>query len=223
MIPLFACCTALLFACCSAVYAQRNSSSIGIGAAINPVTLYTESEGSDGTLSVPVQTAALFVPLQLGETFRIEPQFGLLSTSTERTAYSGTNVASGRIERTKTGMMIGTGLFYTFLPDTTTRGYVGARVGWIQAKNSLEFVPLGKGENVVTTYKQSSAFYGAAIGGEYYLSHFMSLGMELGLTAISFGDVEYEVTPSVTPPSLPDVSQSALSTNALVFVRFYLQ
>lgn len=223
MMRIFVWCMCFTLATFATVSAQSTSSfSLGIGAAINPVTLYTESAGSDGTLSVPVQTTAFFIPLQLTSSFRVEPQFGLISTSTERTAYSGTSVTSGRIERSQSGMIIGSGLFYTFSPDTTTRGYIGTRLGWIKAHNSLTFTPLGKGEFVETVYRQTSAFYGAAFGGEYYLSRFMSLGVELNLTAISFGDIEYEVTPSLESPSQPEISQSAFSTNALVFVRFYL-
>lgn len=224
MMRILMCCTPFLWVAFTTVSAKNTSSfTFGIGAAINPVTLYTESAGSDGSLSVPVQTTAFFLPVQLSASFRIEPQFGLISTSTERTAYSGTSVTSGRIERSQSGMIIGSGLFYTFSPDTTTRGYVGTRLGWIKAHNSLTFTPLGKGELVETIYRQTSAFYGAAFGGEYYLSRFMSLGAELSLTAISFGDIEYEATPSLEKSPLPEISQSALSTNALVFVRFYLQ
>lgn len=194
---------------------------IGIGAAINPVTAYTTSAGSDGVLTVPVQTAALFAPIQFSKDFRLEPQFGLLSTTVEKNTKDSDGKARGTLTYSQSGMMLGTGAFYTFTPDSSTLGYIGARLGVILSRNSTEFNAVDNTE-AHAIYSQTTMFYGPTFGGEYYLSRFMSLGVELGLTFMSFGEVNYEAQPSLPDANAPEISQSAISTNALVFVRFYL-
>lgn len=199
-----------------------NDFRIGLGAAINPVTVYTGSAGSDGILTVPVQTAALFAPLQFGAGFRLEPQFGLLSATTDKTTRDGDGSDRGTLTYSQSGTMLGTGAFYTFTPDSSTLGYIGARFGMLISKNSTEFNAVD-GTNTHAIYSQTTVFYGPAFGGEYYLSRFMSLGVELGLTFMSFGDVEYDAQPWLPDPNAPEFSQTSISTNALVFVRFYLE
>jgi hypothetical protein len=193
----------------------------GVGAAINPVTLYTASAGSDGVLTVPVQTAALFAPLQFGNHFRLEPQFGLVSTTVEKNTRDSDGNARGTLTYSQSGIMLGTGIFYTFTPDASTLGYIGARLGVILSGNSTEFNAVD-GDKAHAKYNQTTMFYGPAFGGEYALSKFMSLGVELGLNFMSFGEVSYDAQPYIPDPNAPEVSQSAISTNALVFVRFYL-
>lgn len=193
----------------------------GVGAAINPVTLYTTSAASDGVLTVPIQTAALFAPMQFSEEFRLEPQFGLVSTSVEKNTKDSDGNVRGTLTYGQSGLMLGTGAFYTFAPDSSTLGYIGTRLGVILSKNSTEFNAVD-GDKAHANYSQTILFYGPTFGGEYYLSRFMSLGVELGLTFMSFGDIGYDAQPSLPDPNAPEISQNAISTNALVFVRFYL-
>lgn len=212
--------TFALMAACAPACAQ-NDARFGLGAAINPITLLVESDGSNGNLTVPVQTAALFLPMQFSEHVRIEPQFSLLSLSVQKTTRDDEGNTRGTLEGTTSGVMLGTGIFYGFTADASTRGYAGIRVGVITASSVSTYTPV-EDETVEVSYSQTNVFYGPALGGEYYLSGSMSLGMELGLNVLSYGSVDYETTPSLPDPSRSDVEQSAVSTGALVFVRFYL-
>ncbi len=210
----------LVCAACTAT-AQTDEFRIGFGAAINPISILTESDGSDGNLTVPVQTAAIFLPMLFGEHLRIEPQFSLISLSESKVTKDDAGKTRGTYEGNTSGLMLGTGVFYGFHLDTSTKGYIGARMGIISSSSSAVFTPVSGGESHVS-YSQINLFYGPAIGGEYYLSSRMSLGMEVGLNILSYGKVEYEAQPSISDPSRADIDQTMVSTGALVFARLYL-
>ena len=211
----------LLFCTVFSAFAQVEEFRIGFGVAINPITVLTESDGSDGNLTVPIQTAGIFVPMLFDNSIRIEPQFSLLKLSETKVTRDDNGNPRGTLETSTTGLMLGTGAFYGFTLDSATTGYIGVRAGIISSSNIEQFTPVS-GDQAEVSYSQTNLFYGPALGGEYYLSRYMSLGMELGLNVLSYGEVEYEARPSFSDPSRADIDQSSLSTSGLVFIRLYL-
>ncbi len=211
----------LLVCIVSTATAQDDEFRIGFGAAINPITLLTESDGSNGNLTVPIQTAAVFLPMLFGENLRVEPQFSLIRLAEDKITKDDAGKTRGTYEGTTSGLMLGTGVFYGFDLDAATKGYLGARFGIISSSSSAVFTPVN-GDDSEVSYSQINLFYGPALGGEYYLSRHMSLGVELGLNVLSYGNVDYEAEPSIPDPSRSEVDQTLISTSALVFARLYL-
>lgn len=215
---------ALCLVVCAAAsaMAQPVDFRIGAGVAVNPVTIMTESDGSNGNLSVPVHTAAVFMPMLFSGYLFVEPQFSLLSLSETKTTKNDAGIVRGTLESNTTGLVLGSGFFYKFALDKATQGYVGGRFGIISASSTSSFTPASGNGSTDVSYTQLNFFYGPALGGEFFLSAFMSLGMEAGLNVLSYGSVTYKAQPSINDPSRPDISQTAISTSALVFARLYL-
>jgi hypothetical protein len=200
------CCIQLLF-CLSLVVAQETKPKIGIGVSLNPTALLSTSSSS--IMFLPVGFTNIHVPFDVGKNFRVEPEAGIFTYSYETTAGGSTSSSSTSIIR------IGSGFFYQMPVDETFNTYVGPRVGLLFSTET------SKSSSSSTEYKTSETDFsvGLALGGEYLISPHFSLGGEVQLNYVSFGE------PSVTPSSSTNatVTRSLFTNNALVFFRWYYQ
>ena len=106
---------------------------------------------------------------------------------------------------------IGLGAFYSHVLENNFNTYFGPRIGFLFNSSTSHYT--GSPE---TTTSETDFFIGFCTGGEYLLSSHFSLGGEVQLNYISFG--EPDVSPSTSTSSR---SQSIFTTNALVFFRWY--
>src|SRR5207244_2058680 len=131
--------------------AQEDSAKVGVGLAFlasNPVGQLTG-------------TSTLYLPVQTGRSFRVEPTLGWHHASVEETSSDPTSPVNG-ISESSSALLLGIGLFGTARPGSGTLLYYGPRLGvaWSrvrdtdQAGNSLK-------------ESQTDWFAIAALGGQH--------------------------------------------------------
>ncbi len=150
----------------------------------------------------------MLIPVQLGNFFRIEPEFGMRSLASEQGK-------DGNIKRSTLNLRGGLGLLFTY--PVTTKGLVtaGVRAGAIVSTGSQE---RDGDDGTITTESSQFGFYaGAASGGEFFLSSSVSIGGEIWFGAVRLGDIE-------TTGEEADNSQEdffLLGTSGTVALRWY--
>lgn len=154
---------------------------------------------------LPVSMGNVHVPIQITDSFRIEPEFGLLSTSSD----DGDDNTESNLN-----LRLGVGLLFTHAMTKDTNVYGGARLGVIFNTREED-----NGNNTVTTSR--TGFVGGGVsGGEYFFSPAFSVGGEFQLNVISLGDETIEAD---GVEDSTEESDLIISTNTLVMVRWYFQ
>jgi hypothetical protein len=200
---------------------------IGIGVGLNsgstPIILF-QSSSSSGIVpfyaSLPI---TIQVPIVLSG-FRIEPEFGLFSTSSSST--TGNNVN----EDAFSAMRFAAGLYYGKSLSENANLYVGPRLGMLLLSTTSKNVDTlfsGGQETRTSESSSSNILLEAVIGGEYMLSQHFSLGAEAQLGLLLEGDEETSTSRTPAPP-IPqptpvktEESGTHIQTNARVTARFY--
>jgi hypothetical protein len=200
----------------STAAAQNAPRTFGVGVSLNPSALVVSEDA--GNLFLPVGFTNITLPITISENFRIEPEFGILTTNSYDEA-SGLPTVSR--DNTTSATRFGTGIFYRMPIAESFAAYAGPRVGLQLINNTVEAVD--QGETSTRTRSQTNIHFGGAVGGEYMLSQHFSLGAEAQLNYVSMGEITttYEPEPIAPPTEGGESSQSLFATNALIFARFY--
>jgi hypothetical protein len=190
--------------CLSLAVSQESHTIIGVGVSLNPTALFSTSTSS--TLFLPVGFTNIYIPIMVSANFRIEPEAGIYSLSSENTSGSFTS------KSTSTMLRLGVGLLYVFSSESSFSSYVGPRLGILS--NSSTSSSTGSSELKTS---ETDFFIGLCVGGEHSFSAHFSIGGEVQMNYISFGE------PDRTPaqPTTSTRTQSAFTNNALMFFRWY--
>ena len=193
--------------CLSTAFSQEEKGRLGLGVSLNPTALFSGSTTS--TVFLPVGLTDIYLTLDNGKGFRLEPEFGIYSTSSESSTgapYASSSSSSASLIR------IGTGVFGMFLRDSSFNAYAGPRVGVLLTSQTSQ-----SGTSPETTTSESDIYVGFSLGGEYYLSPHFSLGGEVQLNYIKFGEPKRD--PAST--TLSTSTRSMYTNNAVMFFRWY--
>jgi hypothetical protein len=134
--------------------AQEQRPTLGIGASINPEAAFSP-------------TVEIYVPIRLGQQFRLEPSVGIFTRDRDAPGVDTSDVT------------VGIGAFYMMPIAAAADVYVGGRL-------KLNFASRDDGVNDDSDTDLTVA---AALGGEYYLVPQLSLGVEAQLGLYQLGDV----------------------------------
>ena len=157
----------------------------------------------------------LFVPLNLGRHFRLEPQIGWHTGSFEEVASDPSSPANNVSGSTRV-LLLGVGLLGTQRPgDGATILYYGPRVGLAWTRGNITDGSSGSS----LTETQSSWYANVVVGGEHLVSH-LSIGGEVGLGYLHNGTPHWTQSGTATFTA-SDTKGHDLGTNATALVRWY--
>jgi len=149
---------------------------------------------------------AIFIPINLGKTFRLEPEIGFTMTN-----INGVNEVSGEKTNNSTqSFRLGVGAFFLQKLGATTRLYVGPRVSAVMMTIEDDD---GSGNTNPISYTHMNL--GASLGAEHFLTMRFSLGAEAQANVTILGEGEPD-----DGDSLGD-DGTIISTNTLFMARFY--
>jgi hypothetical protein len=153
--------------------------------------------------TLPIDLANFSVIIR-GSGFRIEPSLGYFSTSSEYTYQSNTSKSSS------SNFRIGALIAYNNSSVESMNFYYGLTIGAL-------FTSMHNESTVSTTtdHSKTDFFIGPAVGGEYMINEHFSFGGEINVNYISIGNYSDSGT-------LGDLSQSAISTRGIIYVRWYV-
>lgn len=183
---------------------------LGVGLAPFEVVLLDED------VVPPASSAGLYLPIDIGPSFRLEPEIGILRY-TESARLDG--VESGVA---LTNLRVGAGFLYRAALGENGQGYVGPRLALVLHSEEKRS-PNGEDDRTSTTTKSRSDFVlGLVGGGEYFFTPSFSLGAEAQLGMRFLGDTTTEREPAPDgPPSDADTSGFVLETRSLFFARVF--
>lgn len=187
---------------------QEGRTQFGVGVNLAP-SLLTLAGSSQGAY-LPIGLWNLFFPIRFGRSFKLEPEVGILSVSSEASVSGTTANSKG------TSLRLGVGAFIVMpLGGGATQMYVGPRVLLLSTSTSVDYSSTGYSSSQSSS--ETDWVIGLALGGEHFFSPHFSLGAELQVNYVTFG------TPSYTPSSgqQPSESRSLIGTNGLLLLRAY--
>ena len=189
-----------------AVRAQESDVRVGLGVSFAQ-NLFI---GSTTNLYYPVNFTTFSIPLFLTKNFRIEPDFGLLTYSDERTL-SDKSVDG----RSSTQMRIGMALQYMIRNlggSENVAAYVGPHVDILPTSTKDTFTG-----SVDRTSSRTDLVIGLECGGEYSFAKCFSIGGEVQLNYIGIGET------TTSPPSSSTTSESEhfINVSSSVVVRWF--
>jgi hypothetical protein len=193
-----------MLALVSAAEAQERRT-VGLGVKINPLALIT-SEDTQAPL-LPLGLTSFSIPINVSRNFRVEPEFGLWSSS-ETVTSTFPPPATGDISSTY--ISAGAGVMYQQPIDDSFNAYGGIRGGIVASSQTLR-----QGSTTIDR-SETDFFVGPCGGGEYLFSPHFSMGTELQINYIKFGEPETDAT--TTEPR----NRSSIVTNAVIICRVYL-
>jgi hypothetical protein len=157
----------------------------------------------------------LFVPVNVGSHFRLEPQLGWRTGSFNEVASDSTSTANN-VSASSRVLLLGVGLLRTQRPgDGATILYYGPRVGLAWSRGNVSDGTSGAS----LTETQNSWYANAVLGGEHLFSH-LSIGGEVGLGYLHHGTPHWTQT-GPTTFAASDTKGHDLGTNATALVRWY--
>lgn len=183
----------------------ESKTQFGIGVSLNPNALIALGTGVEFFL--PIGFTNIYVPIMPSPGFRIEPDAGIFSTSSETSGGGSTSKSSSSFLR------VGVGLFLVSSPEPSFNAYAGPRLGLLSVSSSSSL----SGGGPENKSSEMDFFIGFCVGGEYLFSQHFSVGGEAQVNYISFGNPDR--TPAPTTPSTR--TQSMITNNAVVFFRWY--
>lgn len=169
---------------------------VGVGVSVADVsTVFADANEESGFIPLPT----VLVPIDVSETFRVEPLIGYTRLSSERPSFDG----SETIEFTTNVLRLGIGAFGGLTRDDTHL-YYGVRGGYNRISTS-------SGDDEDDGEPFDGFFVSPTLGGSYFFSDFFSLGgeVEARYTSFSGGDDDFEM------------SSSTLALRPSLVVRFY--
>ncbi|MBI3258318.1 MAG: outer membrane beta-barrel protein [Ignavibacteriae bacterium] len=192
---------------------SQNKFTFGIGVGVTPSSLESRSLFglTDNNLSSVVLPVSVFVVFDIGNLFRIEPEFGINSQSLTFTSTSPSYPESQKI--TLQSIKFGLGVMVKQKIASSAHSYFGIRGGYLAYSLNSE------DSQSTDPDKFSRPFFTAAAvaGGEYFLGRQFSLGAEVNIGYLSIGEEKV----SSSSRSSSKLTGSGLFTNAQVTARFY--
>jgi hypothetical protein len=210
LIKSFLCCGLLLLFVVSAK-AQDDRIRLGFGVGIGMNSLLgSPAYGDFSALSMPASFANFTFVIR-GNNFRFEPNFGYFSFSETRDVTNP--YESYKRELTSSNFRLGAVIAYATAIGSM-KLYYGIFIGAIFSSASS----YRSGSTSQDKSKTDFAI-GPAIGGEYMFSDHFSLGGEIQCNYISVGQWDENDN---EPGYSSDISQTIVSTNGLVVLRWYV-
>lgn len=201
---------------------------IGLGISIDPTgkpaLLYIRS-GGDFLQTVPlvnISAIVFYVPINVTDKFRLEPSIGLFSMTTTNSDVSSTSTDASTV--TTVGIR---GTYRSNLSNSLDL-YVGPRLelGFISSKNDYSYTAPGTISGSKSSSTETDVTVGAVVGAECFPIRKFSIGGEINLNYVSFGNPDNNEV-YFPPPAYPTINtnkrdQYAIYTGALLFVRWYI-
>ncbi len=178
---------------------SRGETHVGIGVGLPTSELATLLSSVGGGATPGVLPAQIYVPIDVGRSFRIEPQVGVFSLKQngggELSYYSA-----------------GAGAFWLAPVAERAHLYLGGRlaVEWFRAESS-------GGPGVLTTTKGTDVYLAAAFGGEVKPHPRLGIGAEAQVGRWWIGDRSQTTSGSTTV----EPGGSSWQTQGILFVRVY--
>jgi len=175
---------------------QSRNVSVGFGVGIEPLGLLGVSPNG---FNIAQPGASFYVPIQLSPQLRIEPSIGF--------RHLGVNGGSDNAWALGVG-----GLFY-FAQPTPTGFYVGGRLGLAHFSTTT-----GSG---VTEVSDTATDFSIApvLGAEFAFASKFTIGAEAQLPLTFVGNPSHTAGGTTTTTN---VDRAAVSTNAVIFFRYFL-
>jgi hypothetical protein len=220
--------SSLTFICHVSVAQEQEQNRLGIGMSIEPdlfgsSLIYTTTAfGPDGyyLLNQPAyQTSPInfYFPINVTPSFRLEPAFGLYTFRDEETAMQKTT-----FKYESNLVHLGFGMFYVIPTTTRLQMYIGPRFG-INFLTTVFSLPQYNPNltQVERETNETDVVVGMNFGAEYYAAPEFSIGGEMDLNYVFYGNPNESYTPPSSSTSTTVRSQHVLSTSALFFLRWY--
>lgn len=180
---------------------------VGVGISFEPMKIFPA-----GNMMVTALTPVnIHIPLNVGGTVTIEPEFGIYSYSDESSTAGYTTTETYSLTH------LGAGVLVTVAGDQSARIYVGPRVGFFLWKEKQQTTPLPYPGYTQSETSEADVTIAGCVGGEYSVAKNMSVGGEALVTYFILGNPEK--TPAPTTPT--EYSRSMFMTNVLFIVRWY--
>jgi hypothetical protein len=195
----------VVLAASPAVAQESRAGRVGIGVTVNPTTVLADE--SLGFL--PLGVTNFVLPIRMSGRVTLEPEFGVFRFSEDETSAGGFET-----ETTLSNYRVGVGLLFNLADRAALIPYVGPRAGLVLT--SLEESSTFGGTTTTTSQDQTGFYFGGALGAQHFFTRHFSLGGEVQLL---YTTISYDETASGGTP--PDRSQSLISTNGLVMLRWY--
>lgn len=189
---------------------------------------------SDATLQiVPLTNLSpimLYIPITIKNSFRLEPSFGLFSSSTNNTT-SSTSPNTGYPQMSSTDLSVTTvGIRATYISSLTNSLslYTGPRldISFVSSTSEYSNFSANMKQGYKTNSIETDVTIGAITGAEYFPTPQFSIGGEVSLNYVTFGNPDI-INEQVPPPPPPEATYTterkkhALRTDALFFLRWY--
>jgi hypothetical protein len=164
---------------------------VGVGVSVSNASPSTSLPAGEEPVSVP--TPSLLIPIDVSETFRIEPvlSYSRLTTSSSS---EGPGDYEEKTSTTLSSLRIGVGAFAKASRGNDTNLYFGGRVGYNRASRSTDDGDLRNtdDDDEEDSSNASGFFIGPTVGGSYFFSDFFSIGGEVEARYSNIGTSEAE-------------------------------
>jgi hypothetical protein len=219
---------AILMICAPAGAQDTLRYHLGAGVSVEPAlfgqTLYYTGAGAYIT-TAPLYSVSpyyIYLPVTLTRNFRIEPRFGIYSLSVESLS---SLTPSQPTKDVLTLTNIGLSIEYLMPITEKFQLYAGPRAGlnFVSETSSYYGYSGVSGPGKITTTQSETDFMISGIfGAEYFPLRELSVGGEIDVNYVSFGNPDNTQTPPSSPTQSSSTrTQSLVSTGALLFVRWY--
>lgn len=216
---------------CNPLFGQEDTLPVaGLGISIDPTKVaeqvyITPYAANYQTFAISGPSAiAFYMPINVTNKFRLEPSIGLFSMSSSTTT-TPISQLSGSIETTSYDASVFTfgirGLFISPLSNSLSL-YFGPRLEFGFVSSTYEDIYALQDNK--TTETETDVTIGGIIGVEYFPIRKFSLGGEINLNYMIYGNptVTYDFNPPAQPSNYTsERDQYSLYTGALFFVRWY--
>jgi Outer membrane protein beta-barrel domain len=177
---------------------ERTRPRVGVGVGLTTFDFNVSTLANGFPAAVP---DSIYVPIAVTSTFRIEPEIGVATLNQ--------NATGGATSIESSVWSIGLGVFWLFPTAPELDVYVGGRV--VRTSYTLKL----KSAGATDTTEGTDLRVIPALGGEFSLHPRFSIGAEVQLQLVSYGDRTVS-----SGGAIP--GGSGTQTAGLVFVRVYL-
>jgi len=214
--------------------AQEDSLGIlGLGISIDPTgasqIVYVQNSWDDYQAPLTnVSAVRFYVPINVTNRFRLEPSFGLYSSSSTNKDNSFPSSSTTDASSVSTIGIRGT---YNSPISNSLIFYFGPRLefAFVSSKHEYSYIASYPSAYIPTDNKTTSTetdiTFGGVVGVEYFPIRKFSIGGEINLNYITFGNpnITYDDSPSPASPVINTTNrdQYTLYTGVLFFLRWY--
>ena len=163
--------------------------------------------------------ATIYLPIDINETYRIEPSVRYASSELSQTF----DLTDDLREQDSDTLEVGIGVFRLAKLAESARIYFGVRAAYLDVESTLvDTTTIFPGLDVTIRSETSQDGYriGPAIGFEYLFGKHFSVGGEASYTFVDLDGESTATTSSGTRPSRTDFEQKGSSTSTRLIVRY---